>query len=303
MLMTVQYAKFVPNPKTTCFSRVLSVCNRRKFLITEDSLYSTAVHTDVKEHAPNKSAWKWIPVVLVMLFAANRLDVWNQTNQYPKKYEVQNFPLYEQPDGITCGPTSLKMLLKHYGKEHSVNEIKKKCKTELLVIQGKKIGGTAPDQIEKALDHFGVPSDLVHADMHKLKKYVSEGRPCVALVRTGKVLWHWVVIIGYDEGNIIMADPGDGKREVVKAKIFDNAWKFTHDLRGRDMSTKCPICNGTGMLTTWLGPFGTCDVCGGDGKTIDIFSAIVGLGEARGYTLIVPKEKPNDLDATRPRAE
>lgn len=300
MLMSAQYAKSMPNPKRPCFSGVSKTFGRRKLLGIQNSLYSNYVnvHIGVKEYAPNKSAWKWIPFVLVMLFAANRIEVWNKSSQYPDKFVIHNFPLHKQPDKITCGPTSLKMLLEYYGKEHSVDEIKKKTKTELFVYQGEKIGGTAPDQMKQALSHFDVPGELVHADIHKLKKHVSEGRPCIALVRTGKMMWHWLVVIGYEEGKIYTADPSSGKKKVRKTSIFQKAWKFTHDLRGRDMSSKCPVCKGTGNLAEWLGPFGTCEICGGDGKTIDIFWTFVELGEAKGCTLIVPKEKPYELDTS-----
>lgn len=253
-------------------------------------------------YKPNQSAWKWIPLVLLLLFGAIRLEAWSNKVEYPSKFEIEKFPLHVQPDEITCGPTSLKMVLEHYGKVHSVDEIKKKTKTELFVYQGTKIGGTAPDQMKLGLSHFGVPCNLVHANMDQLRNYISQSKPCIVLVRSGKMLLHWIVAIGYDENNIIVANPSNGERNVLKNDIFENAWKFTHDLRGRDMSIKCPLCSGNGFWAEWMGPFGKCDACGGTGTTIDIFKMFVGLGEAQNYTVIFPKEKPHDLETRRPSA-
>lgn len=247
------------------------------------------------EHKKKKTIWKWIPFIAVLSLIAFQLErQLNFAPDYPKSYEAKNFPLHAQPDGITCGPTSLKMMLEHYGKEHTVDELKKKAKTRLFTFKETEVGGTAPDQMEVTLEHFGVPCDLVHSDIDQLKQYVSEGRLPTALVRSSKKTWHWIVVIGYTEKEIITADPGGGVREVLSTETFEGAWKFTHDLRGRDMSTPCSACNGTGHYKEWLGPFGKCDICGGLKKMPDMFWFLVGLGEAEGYTLIVPKEKPNE---------
>lgn len=247
------------------------------------------------ERKNKKTVWKWIPLIAILILAAFEIE--RQLNfipDYPKSHEIKNFPLYDQPDGITCGPTSLKMVLEHYGENCTIEELKKKAKTELFKFKGKEIGGTAPDQMKVALDHFGVPCKLMRADMDQLKQFVSEGRPPIALVRSSRQTWHWVVVIGYTENKIITADPAGGVREVLPDEDFEGAWKFTHDLYGRSMSVKCAACKGTGYYRKWLGPFGKCDICGGSKEMPDMFWILVELGEAEGYTIVVPKEKPNE---------
>ena len=237
--------------------------------------------------------WKWIIILgvfLAIIYQAEQLI----TKPFPLAYEIENFPLFAQSDGISCGPTSLRMLLKHYGKSLDLAEIRKQTKTDYYVKDDIEIGGTMPEYMEVALEHFGVSARLVTANVDKLKWYVSQDRPPVALVRSGDKYWHWVVIIGYIEDTIIIADPGGGKREVLPAKQFENAWNFTSDLSGRDLTKKCPICKGLGKMHTNLGPFGICDLCGGSGSLPDWYWILVELGEAKGYTIIVPNNPPQE---------
>ncbi|MDX1401545.1 MAG: C39 family peptidase, partial [Kiloniellales bacterium] len=235
-------------------------------------------------------AWKWLLIIAVMMFAAYQIGIQQQTYTFPPSYEIEDFPLIAQPDQITCGPTSIAMVLKHYGLTRSVDEVKVKTKTEWFDIDGNKIGGTSPEYIKIAMNHFGVPSTLEKGDLAKLKYYISQNRPPIALVRSGKRTWHYVVVVGYTKNTIITADPGGGVREVLPLDDFMGAWEFSKDLYGRDMSVDCRVCGGDGKIWDNLGPLGVCDTCGGSGKVPDLFWILVAMGDANGYTIIVPKE-------------
>lgn len=233
---------------------------------------------------------KILSFLAILLGIAYYLHKQEEKFEFPESYEIANFPLYAQPDGVTCGPTSLKMILKYYGKDHTLEEIRNKTKTDFYVKDGVEIGGTTPEYMEIALNHFGVACYSETCDIDKLKWYVSQGRTPAVMVRSGKRLWHWVVVTGYTKYAIITADPSGGKREELPISIFKNAWDFTGDLHGRNVTTTCPVCEGDGLIVDW-GPFGKCDVCGGDGKLPDLWWFLVELGEAKGNVLIVPKDR------------
>lgn len=236
--------------------------------------------------------WKWLPFLLILLGLAYYLDSENEKRQHPDEFEIKNFPLYAQPDGVSCGPTSLRMVLKYYGQDLTLNEIRKQTKTDLYVRNGVEIGGTIPKHMEVALDRFGVSAYIETCDIEKLKWYVSQGRPPCAMVRSGTRYWHWVVVTGYTKDTIITSDPV-GERVEMPIEQFKNAWNFTSDLYGRDMTIKCPICGGDGLMWDWAGPFNKCDVCGGSGCLPDLWWFLVEMGEAKGHIVIVPKEKPS----------
>jgi len=179
----------------------------------------------------------------------------------PKNWEILNFPLVEQPDQITCGPTSALMLLKYYGNDTvTLDEVKLQSGTHWFDYDGEPIGMTAPDVLATALSELGLPSKIMEGTMSSLKRFIHEGRPPIVLVRTGDYSWHYVVAIGYDKDNIILADPGWGTREVLTNECFHGSWSFTTDM---------------------------------DGEEIDesIVAGLLSLAEVSPFTLVVPDRK------------
>lgn len=184
-----------------------------------------------------------------------------QDFSYPPEHSIPDFPLLAQPDQITCGPTCVAMLLMKYNKAVSLDDVKKETKTEILRWEGQPIGGTTPEYIEVALVHFGVEADLKGATLDRLKYYVSQDRPCIVLVRSGELTWHYVVVVGYDEKNLEIADPAGGQRYKITTQQFMGAWRFETDMDGNEMT----------------------------GEMADLLLFLMRTSEARSQTLIVPK--------------
>jgi hypothetical protein len=214
---------------------------------------------------------------------------WPQSYNYPPQYEIEGFRFVEQPDHITCGPTSALMLLRRYGKEVELAEVQSQTKTKWLTYKGEPIGLTSPDYISRAVSYFGVSAHLRHGDLSQLKYLVSQRKPVIVLLRSGKLTWHYVVVIGYTHETIITADPSGGYRDELPVKHFLGAWTFLTDMEGTGVVGDCPACRGTGH---WLwfdfGPFSICEVCGGAGKQPDYAGAVVRTAEVYPYTMIIP---------------
>lgn len=235
--------------------------------------------------------WKWLFLIVVML-----AGMWQLNNavadHYPPEHEINGVEGIKQPDAVTCGPTSVAMVLKRYGYDVGPMAVAKVAKTHLFKSENIEISGTLPKYVQISLEHFGVPCQVEReSNMHNLRRYVSKDRPVVVLVRSSNLTWHYVVVVGYDKDSIIIYDPWDGKRHVMSNKVFEGSWNFTMDMEGNDTTQPCPICGGDGVLWddfSWLGPFVKCDVCGGNGKRPDWLWLLMEMGEAKGYTLIVP---------------
>jgi hypothetical protein len=203
--------------------------------------------------------------------------------------ELENFSIIEQPDNLTCGPTSVAMVLKYYGKPHEIDDIRKQTKTDLWTTKdGKKLGGTQPLLIKVALIHYGVPTKMGHGNLDKLKYYIDQGIPVIVLVRSDKFLMHFVVVIGYTQKEIIIADP-DGQREVLDNDKFKGCWSFKTDMDGIDPHTTCPACKGKGYIGIRI--IGKCDLCAGTGK-IDTMAELLTIFETRENTMIMPTIPP-----------
>lgn len=157
----------------------------------------------------------------------------------PKTHTVENFPLVEQPDQITCGPTSALMLLKHYGNDTvTLDQVKSHSKTHWFDYGGDPIGMTAPDVLASALNKLGLPCEMMKGSVVHLKEMISKNRPPIVLVRSGEYTWHYVVAMGYNEESIIVADPGWGMRRTLKNEHFYGTWSFTTDMSGEEATDK-----------------------------------------------------------------
>ena len=214
----------------------------------------------------------------------------NYSYSHPDSFEIVTWSNFiEQPDGITCGPTSALMVLKEYGKDVTLDDVKSQTKTEWIQYDGKPVGMTSPDYIPVALSHYGVPSKILKGDMNRLRYFVSKKRPVIVLLRSSKQGWHYVVVIGYTESEIITADPGPGKRKKIENSDFLRAWDFTHDMYGRNTQDDCKTCEGTGKWLNNFGPLDHCEMCDGTGKSLDYLVILLRLVEVHPRTMIVPR--------------
>ena len=212
-----------------------------------------------------------------------------QTETFPESHEITGFPLIEQPDQITCGPTSATMVLQCYGVWVSVDEVKNKTKTQWFKHNGKPIGMTSPEYLPVAMTHFSVKSKMTRGDLNRLKYFVSQNKPVIVLLRSGKQYWHYVVVIGYDKSNVIIADPGWGKRRVLPEEHFLGSWNFTTDMQGNPTASVCPSCKGDGRWTdSQWGPLSICPTCDGSGNIPDVLSGLLKTAEVHPHTMIVP---------------
>jgi uncharacterized protein YvpB len=201
------------------------------------------------------------------------------------KNELSNFPLIAQPDNITCGVASISMVLKYYGKEVSINDIRKRAKTDIWTKGNKKIGGTQPIFVKIALNHYDVPSNIEYGNLDKLKYYIDQGKPVIVLVRSGFLLMHYIVVIGYTQTEIIVANPSNGgSKHSIDNNVFKKCWNFRTDMDGVDPFIQCMACKGKGYIGIKI--IGKCDLCAGTGK-IDPMASILKIVEIHENTMIV----------------
>jgi ABC-type bacteriocin/lantibiotic exporter with double-glycine peptidase domain len=159
---------------------------------------------------------------------------------------VQNFPTLEQPDNISCGPTSCAMVANYYGKPLTIADAKKFGKTTWGIYKGKEIGMTAPDYIPEIFKKVGLSVSLEKGNLNKLRYFVASKKPVMTLVRSGDRFWHYVVVVGYNQNKIFIADPGIGKIYSLPNDVFLPAWKFSGDLQGNKIPN-----NLYGMIVEW----------------------------------------------------
>lgn len=169
-----------------------------------------------------------------------------KVKKYPNKHRIKFYEFYIQPDSISCGPTSAAMILNHYGKPITIEEVKRQAKTVWFQYQDKDVGMTTPDFLSDAMNSFGIYTRVVQrGNLHFLKHQVYSGKPCIVLVRSGGLTWHYFVVIGYNPTQIIIADT-NGTVLIMGTKQFINCWGWQSDVSGVSYE------NQTSCLATFL---------------------------------------------------
>lgn len=233
---------------------------------------------------------RYLPYILmaVALILGIFIHFWASFD-HPDSYEIGGFEYISQPDGITCGPTSGLMVLKHYGKDATLEDIKKEAKTQWFNYKGEPVGMTSPDYLAKSLTRLGLPCKQMHGDIRMIKHFISKKRPVIVLVRSGPTTWHYMVAIGYTPDEMVFAEPGSGGRFVTTTQQFEDCWRFKSDMHGRSIKTTCPICGGSGkMFDMDFGPINRCDLCGGTGEQPDYLRNLLLSADVYPNTMIVP---------------
>ena len=123
-------------------------------------------------------------------------------------------PFFKQKDQKDCGPISLKMIAKHYGKSFSSEYLIKKCYT------GRQ--GSSLLNLSDAAESIGFRSLGVNISINQL----TEEAPFPCIVHWNQN--HFVVVYGIKKGKIIVADPAHGIIKYTEQK-FCKHWKGDSD--------------------------------------------------------------------------
>lgn len=124
------------------------------------------------------------------------------------------FPIYKQYDAMDCGPTCLRMIAKHYGREYSLQYLRDKS---YVSREGASLLG-----LRDAAGAIGMKATCVLASFGYLLSEVK--LPCI-------VHWddsHFVVVYKIAEKQIYVADPAYGKGKFLYQEFLSH-WAATED--------------------------------------------------------------------------
>ncbi|MGN8068185.1 peptidase domain-containing ABC transporter [Mucilaginibacter sp. 22184] len=105
------------------------------------------------------------------------------------------FPFYKQPDQMDCGPTCMRMIAKHYGRNFTVQTLRRLCEINK---EGVSLLG-----ISDAAEKIGFRSMGVKINAAQLKE---AELPCILHWRQN----HFVVLYKIKNHKYYLADPADG---------------------------------------------------------------------------------------------
>jgi len=152
-------------------------------------------------------------------------------------------PSYEQPDGYTCGPTSLRMAMAYYGTSRTVSQISNYMAS---IGDSPYYNGVGPSIVVSAAKYYGFSSTVTQYGWDNLKKAIAAGHPVIANVQISANSYpryypsnspaytsynggHFVVVVGLVadiDGTVkyvVVNDPSRGAVNYTTAS-FDNSW-------------------------------------------------------------------------------
>ena len=129
---------------------------------------------------------------------------------------LEPFPYKKQRHEKDCGVIAEYQTLKYLGYNITYNEIIDGMKWN------PKIGNlTDTHKNHKILlEKFGVPHQIVLSGMqNNIINSIKKNKPCIVLVRTGKISWHWISVVAFYENKWIISW-GNGYPNTITSEYF-----------------------------------------------------------------------------------
>ena len=126
---------------------------------------------------------------------------------------IKRFPHYHQPDAKDCGPTCLKIVSKHFGRDLNLSFIRQVSETNR--------GGSSLLGLSYAAEELGIKSLGVKINLEKLNK-----APLPCILHWNKN--HYVVLYKIKNNEYFVSDPAHGLLKYSE-KEFLNNWVGNKD--------------------------------------------------------------------------
>ncbi len=117
-----------------------------------------------------------------------------------------------------CGPASLEIVLRYYGKNKDQNELKKLLGSNILM-------GTSNNKMIEISRNLGFESQLkTNSSVKEIKELISQKIPPIIGWITPEGASHYSVVQGIDEKNIFIVDPELNKIRKFRINDFSKRW-------------------------------------------------------------------------------
>lgn len=120
---------------------------------------------------------------------------------------IRSFPHFRQLDTMDCGPTCLRIIAKHYGKNYTLQTLRDKS---YITREGVSLLG-----ISDAAESIGFRTLAAKIPFEKLKEEAPT--PFIAHWRQQ----HFVVVYGFKKDKVLVSDPAHGLLKFTKKEFLD----------------------------------------------------------------------------------
>ncbi|MFA6603681.1 MAG: papain-like cysteine protease family protein [Patescibacteria group bacterium] len=135
-------------------------------------------------------------------------------------------PYHRQSTDFTCGPAAARMILSFWGQRVSERRLR------VLLNTNSRSGTRRPD-LARGLRSFGLRvRTACNANVSDLRRSLAAGRPAIVNYREPEEgISHYAVVIGLENGKLILNDPDLGSGYRLGMKDFTSRWYGRHRRR------------------------------------------------------------------------
>jgi predicted double-glycine peptidase len=137
--------------------------------------------------------------------------------QAPAALHLLDVPYLPQSESL-CGGAAIAMVMRYWGAANVHAET-------FADLVDPAADGIRGEDLLHALRSRGWTAESFRGDPAIVQAYLRARRPIVTLVQDRPGRFHYVVIVGWSAGRVIVHDPARAPFRVVDEKAFDEAWK------------------------------------------------------------------------------
>jgi hypothetical protein len=132
---------------------------------------------------------------------------------------VLDVPFLPQSDFL-CGGAAAAMVLRYWGAREIFAE-------DFAALVDVRVSGIRGSALEDAIRSRGWTVQSFRGEERIAKEYLRRGRPLIALIEDQPGRYHYVVLIAWPEGYVIVHDPARAPFRVLTDSAFSTAWAAT----------------------------------------------------------------------------
>ena len=162
-----------------------------------------------------RSSVRGLVIVAVMLTAA--VPVSSASAQLPAtELHLLDVPYLPQTESL-CGGAAVAMVMRYWGAADVYAET-------FADLVDPAAGGIRGEDLLRALRSRGWTAESIRGDADTVHVHLRARRPVIALIQDRPGRFHYVVIVGWSSGKVILHDPARAPFRILDEKAFDDAW-------------------------------------------------------------------------------
>ncbi len=134
----------------------------------------------------------------------------------PQTVRLLDVP-YVPQSGALCGGAAVAMVLRYWGMTGVLAE-------DFAALVEPHEAGIRTGALVRAVEARGWTALPVAAAAAGIRDHLARGRPVIALIEAGRDSYHYVVLVGWANGWVVIHDPNVGPLRTVREGEFGDAW-------------------------------------------------------------------------------